>query len=65
MASTMPTRRQFIQGAATVAVAARATRLLAAKYDLLIKSGRVLDTSQKLDGVMDVAIAAGRRSGRR
>ena len=34
--------------------------LLAAKYDLLIKGGRVIDASQKLNGAMDVAIAAGR-----
>ena len=56
----MPTRRQFIHAAAVVAVAARAPRLLAAKYNLLVKGGRVIDASQKLDGVMDVAIAAGR-----
>jgi dihydroorotase len=41
-------------------VAARRWSLSAAKYDLLVKGGRVIDTSQKLDGVMDVAIAAGR-----
>jgi dihydroorotase len=56
----MPTRRQFICAAAAVAVATRAPRLLAAKYDLLVKGGRVIDASQKLNGVMDVAIAAGR-----
>src|SRR5687768_17475788 len=58
--ATMPTRRQFIRGAAVVAVALRAPRVLAAKYDLLVKGGRVIDASQKHDGVMDVAIAAGR-----
>jgi dihydroorotase len=56
----MPTRRQFIHAAAIVAVAARAPRLLAARYDLLVKGGRVIDASQTLDGVMDVAIAEGR-----
>ena len=56
----MPTRRQFIHAAAAVAVAARAPRLLAANYDLLVQGGRVIDAAQKLDGVMDVAIAAGR-----
>lgn len=34
--------------------------LFGATYDLLIKGGRVLDSSQKLDRVMDVAIAGGR-----
>ena len=32
----------------------------ATKYDLIIKSGRVIDPSRKLDGVRDVAIAGGR-----
>jgi dihydroorotase len=32
----------------------------AQRYDLLVKGGRVLDPSQGLDGVADVAIAAGR-----
>ena len=32
----------------------------AASYDLLIKGGRVIDTSQKLNGQLDVAIANGK-----
>jgi dihydroorotase len=32
----------------------------AATYDLLIKGGRVIDPSRKLDGIRDVAIAGGR-----
>ena len=39
----MPTRRQFICAAAAVAVATRAPRTLAARYDLLVKGGRVID----------------------
>ena len=38
----------------------RAPRALAAKDHLLIKGGRVIDASQKLNGIMDVAITAGR-----
>jgi len=56
----MPTRRQFIHAAAATAIWSSAPRLMAAKYDLLIKGGRVLDPSQGIDRVMDVAIAAGR-----
>ena len=56
----MPTRRQFIHAAAATAIWSGAPRLMAAKYDLLIKGGRVLDSSQGIDRVMDVAIAAGR-----
>jgi dihydroorotase len=52
-------RRHFIL---TTASAVSATRALTAapKYDLIIKSGRVIDPSRKLDGVRDVAIANGR-----
>ncbi len=58
---TLPTRRTFIQAAALSAVAVgRAPRIFPAPFDLLVKSGRVLDASQKLDRVMDVAIASGR-----
>ena len=31
-----------------------------AKYDLLIKKGRVVDPSQGIDAVMDVALAGGK-----
>jgi dihydroorotase len=57
----MLTRREFLQAAAagTLAVA-RPRRLVAAKYDLLVKGGRVIDPSQSIDRVMDVAISAGR-----
>ncbi len=51
-------RRQFVAAAAG---AAFVTRLPAAtKYDLIVKGGRVIDTSRKLDAIRDVAIANGR-----
>jgi dihydroorotase len=56
-------RREFVGSAvAGAAVLARGTRVLAAteKYDLLIKGGRVLDPSIRLDAVRDVGIADGR-----
>jgi dihydroorotase len=46
-------------GAATAAVAPAAGQA-AATYDLLIKGGRVIDASQKMNGQMDVAIAGGK-----
>ena len=56
----MITRRQFVSAAASAAVCARVPRARAAGYDLIIKGGRVIDPSMGLDGVRDVAIAAGR-----
>jgi dihydroorotase len=56
-------RRQFVWSAAATAVAcSRAARAIAAeaKYDLLIKGGRVIDPSVRLDAPRDVAIAGGR-----
>ncbi len=56
----MLTRRQFVHTASLAAFAsAGAPRLTAAHYDLLIKGGRVLDASQRLDRIIDVAIAGG------
>ena len=56
------TRREFLQTAAAAGALAvsQAPRLVAAKYDLLVKGGRVIDPSQGIDRVMDVAISAGR-----
>ena len=56
------TRRTFLHraGAAGVAAVAGARGLFAAKYDLLIKGGRVIDPSRRLDAVRDVAITGGR-----
>jgi dihydroorotase len=57
----MMNRREFLSsaaaGAATVALAPRAR---AAAFDLVIKGGRVVDPSAGIDGIRDVAIAAGR-----
>lgn len=53
------TRRQFVVTA--VPVLAAAPRVLtAARYDLVIKGGRVIDSAAKLDTVRDIAIAGGR-----
>ena len=55
-------RRQFLTAAAAAGAATlvRGTRLFAATYDLIIKGGRVIDPSLRLDGIRDVAISAGR-----
>jgi dihydroorotase len=50
-------RRNFLVSSAVMAVMPVPG---AAKYDLVIKGGRVLDASQRLDRVMDVAIRAGK-----
>ena len=58
----MLSRREFLSTAAAgAAVLCSDVRLLAqTKYDLLIRGGRVIDPSLHLDGIRDVAIAAGR-----
>src|SRR6266436_3169146 len=60
----MVTRRQFLATtAATAATCVHASRAFAAqrtKYDLIIKGGRVIDPSVRLDAVRDVAISGGR-----
>jgi dihydroorotase len=56
-------RRQFVWAAAAgSALFARVTDVLAAppRYDLIVKGGRVLDPSLRLDAIRDVAIANGR-----
>lgn len=56
----MLTRRQFVHAGSLAAFAsARPARLGAARYDLLVKGGRVLDASQRLDRIIDVAIGNG------
>lgn len=65
---SLPTRRDFLGtlGAAAAAVPALGSTALGAggqataSYDLLIKGGRVIDPSQKLNSALDVAIAAGK-----
>jgi dihydroorotase len=57
----MMTRRQFVSSAAaSVAVLSHATNAPAATYDLIVKGGRVIDPSLRIDGVRDIAIANGR-----
>src|SRR4029434_3319537 len=57
----MMTRREFLCAAAAgVTMFARIPDALAATYDLVIKGGRVVDPSVGIDGVRDIAIAAGR-----
>src|SRR6267378_6752647 len=62
--ATMLNRRQFLSaaaaGAATLARAPRAFASQAARYDLLIRGGRVIDPSVRLDAIRDVAISGGR-----
>jgi dihydroorotase len=57
-------RRQFLSAAAaTAATLVRASRSFAgqaAKYDLVIRGGRVIDPSVRFDGIADVAISEGR-----
>ena len=59
----MLNRRQFLSAAASVATFARtpsAFAAQAARYDLLIRGGRVIDPSVRLDAIRDVAISGGR-----
>ena len=50
-------RRQFVWTAVSAATLSAAP---AAKYDLIVKGGRVIDPASKLDAIRDVAIAQGR-----
>ena len=60
----MLNRRQFVSAAAAAGAAAfaRVTDVLAApaRYDLIIKGGRVIDPSLRVDAIRDVAIEGGR-----
>lgn len=59
----MMNRRRFLYAAAAgAAMFARAPSMFAATapYDLIIKGGRVIDPSLRLDAIRDVAIAGGR-----
>jgi dihydroorotase len=56
-------RRQFLSGAASVAAFGRVPTAFwapPARYDLIIRGGRVIDPSVRLDAIRDVAISAGR-----
>ena len=57
----MMNRRQFLQTAAAgAAMLSRPAPVRAARFDLIIRGGRVIDPSARLDAVRDVAIADGR-----
>jgi dihydroorotase len=58
----MLNRRQFLTAAVTASAAmfVRGRRAFAATYDLIIKGGRVIDPSVRLDAIRDVAISGGR-----
>ncbi|MGA7795399.1 MAG: amidohydrolase/deacetylase family metallohydrolase [Candidatus Acidiferrales bacterium] len=59
----MLNRRRFLSVAAAsagMAMFARARKVFAASYDLIIKGGRVIDPSVRLDAIRDVAISGGR-----
>jgi len=55
-------RRQFVCTATGAAIVRMPDALTAAvaKYDLILKGGRVIDPSRKLDAIRDVAIAQGK-----
>jgi dihydroorotase len=55
-------RREFVGAAVGAAAFARVADVFAAppKYDLLVKGGRVIDPSLRLDAIRDVAVAGGR-----
>src|SRR6266853_4141109 len=58
----MMNRRQFVGTATGAATCIRIPEVLAAtavKYDLIVKGGRVIDPSRKLNSIRDVAIADG------
>jgi dihydroorotase len=54
-------RRELLRSTAVAPIlVAGSQRLFAAEYDLVIKGGRVLDPSQRVDRVADVAIRGGK-----
>src|SRR4051794_38479518 len=55
----MLTRRAFLAGAG-LAPLARRSSLRAVRYDLIVKGGRVIDPSRKIDRTADVAVQGGR-----
>jgi dihydroorotase len=49
-----------VYAATSAAIFSRIPGSPAANYDLIVKGGRVIDSSQKLNAVRDVAVANGR-----
>ena len=58
----MMNRREFVRAAAGTAVFTRMSGAFvsAASYDLIVRGGRVIDPSLRIDAIRDVAIAGGR-----
>ena len=58
----MLNRREFVRAAAGTAMFTRLTGAFpsAASYDLIVRGGRVIDPSLRIDAVRDIAIAGGR-----
>ena len=57
----MMNRRQFLSAAAAgAAMFVRAPKAFAARYDMIIRGGRVIDPSVRLDAIRDMAISGGR-----
>ena len=57
----MMNRRQFVSAtAAGVVTFGRGSELFAADYDLIVRGGRVIDPSLRVDAIRDVAITGGR-----
>lgn len=56
----MLNRRQFLSAGASIAMLARGPKAFGATYDLIIRGGRVIDPSIRLDAIRDVAISGGR-----
>jgi dihydroorotase len=53
-------RREFLYATAFASLASAGPLAQGKKFDLVIKGGRVIDPSQRIDGVQDVAISGGR-----
>src|SRR5579862_479741 len=56
----MMNRRQFVGSTAAAGLLVGMPNAFAATYDLVIKSGRVIDPSMGLDATRDIAISGGR-----
>ena len=61
----MLTRRAFLETTTATAVATLTGvgKLVAAKYDLVIRGGRVIDPARRFDALMDVAVLRGKIAG--
>ena len=53
-------RRQFLSTTAGAALSACGQKAFAAKFDLIIRGGRIIDPFPQLDGIRDVAVLNGR-----